>query len=271
MDDQRGTGRITGRIEILDKALDDDTVEARLRALLALNHAAGQGGIGLLNRLGTRGETLLNRLPSPVRARLEGATQDALHHAMRAARGSRSVMPQQPGWIMQAAVTAMGMAGGMGGLGTAMVELPMTVTMLLRAIEDVALEQGFALNEPGLDHDCLAVFAAAGPLAGDDGTDLAFLTTRMALSGKAVQAMIARVAPRLAAALGEKLAAQTVPLLGAAAGGTINWTYTRYYQRMAGVHFGLRRLAIEAGRDHTDLVEEFRTRARHAATRRRET
>lgn len=249
------------RMEILGPAWTEAQVEARLRQLLALNARAGHGGIALLNRLGLQGETLLERLPAPLRGRLTDATEAALRQALRAARGSRAVLPVQEAWQARAAATAMGAWGGFGGLATAMAEMPVTVTLLLRSIEDVALEQGFAPDEPGLDHDCLSVFAAAGPLTADDGSDLAFLTTRLALSGATVQALIARVTPRLAAALGQKLAAQTVPVLGAAAGAAINLSYTSYYQRIAGVHFGLRRLAIQSGRDHAALVAEFRRRA----------
>jgi uncharacterized protein (DUF697 family) len=75
-----------------------------------------------------------------------------------------------------------------------------------------------------------------------------------------VQGVIARVAPRLATVLGQKLAAQTVPVLGAMAGATVNYAFTSYYQDMAQVHFGLRRLAIAADRPHAALVEELRAR-----------
>jgi uncharacterized protein (DUF697 family) len=90
------------------------------------------------------------------------------------------------------------------------------------------------------------VFAAAGPLAEDDGADIAFLSARVALSGAAMHSLVARVAPKLAVVLGQKLAAQTVPVLGAVAGAATNYAYTSYYQDMAQVHFGLRKLAIEA-------------------------
>ena len=155
----------------------------------------------------------------------------------------------------------------MGGLPTALAELPATTTVLLRAIQDVAVAHGFDPAEPGVQYDCIQVFSAAGPLDHDDGADLAFLSTRMAVTGTAVQALITRVAPRLATVLGQKLAAQTVPVLGAAAGAATNYAYTSYYQQMAHVHFGLRRLAIDADRPHEVLVEEFR--ARLSALRRR--
>ena len=53
-----------------------------------------------------------------------------------------------------------------------------------------------------MQFDCVQVFAAAGPLSGADGTDLGFLSARLALSGKAMQAVIAKIAPKLAVVLG---------------------------------------------------------------------
>jgi uncharacterized protein (DUF697 family) len=78
------------------------------------------------------------------------------------------------------------------------------------------------------------------------------------LNGAAVHGILKSVAPKLATVLGQKLAAQTVPILGAAAGAATNYAYTSYYQEMAHVHFGLRRLAIESGMSETLLVEELR-------------
>jgi hypothetical protein len=179
---------------------------------------------------------------------------------MRAAQRSRGVVGTQPGWLNRAVTTAMGAAGGFGGLPTAMAELPITTTILLRAIQDVAIEHGFDPSEEGVRFDCIQVFAAAGPLEHDDGSDLAFLSRRFVLTGKSMQALIAKVAPRLGTVLGQKLAAQTVPILGAAAGAATNYAYTSYYQQMAHVHFGLRRLAIESDVDHATLIEAFRAR-----------
>ena len=81
----------------------------------------------------------------------------------------------------------------------------------------------------------------------------------MALSGAGLQALIARVAPKLATVLGQKLAAQAVPVLGAVAGAATNYAYTRYYTDMAHVHFGLRRLSIDADFPHDQLVARLRT------------
>jgi len=155
---------------------------------------------------------------------------------------------------------AMGAAGGAGGLPTALAELPVTTTLLLRVIQGVAVEHGFDAHAENVQFDCVQVFSAAGPLSEDDGADLAFLSARVALSGRAMQAVIAKVAPRLALVLGQKLAAQAVPVLGAVAGAATNYAYTSYYEDMAHVHFGLRKLAIDADVPHEELVERLRAK-----------
>jgi len=248
-------------MELLDAPISKDTTDQRLDALVRRHAKAGNAGIQLLNLIGGQAENLLDRLPADMRARLGDGAEQALTLAMGAAQRSRGVVGEQPGWLSRAVTTAMGAAGGFGGLPSAMAELPVTTTILLRAIQDVACEHGFDSSEESVQFDCIQIFAAAGPMDQDDGADLAFLGTRVTVTGAAVQSLIAKVAPRLATVLGQKLAAQAVPVLGAAAGAATNYAYTSYYQQMAHVHFGLRRLAADAGQDHTALVDEFRKRA----------
>lgn len=240
--------------------VDPVDAEAELTRLARRYRAAGGTGVQLLNLAGGQAESLLERLPAPVRGQLTGATEQALRVAMRAAQSSRSAVPDQAAWINTAVAGAMGAAGGLGGLPGALVELPATVTVLLRSIQGVAREHGYDPADPGVAFDCIEVFSAAGPLADDDGADLGYLSVRMALTGPALQKLLAAVAPRLAAVLGQKLAAQTVPVLGALAGAGTNIVYARYYQEIAHVHFGLRRLAIDADRPLDELSEQLRHR-----------
>lgn len=240
--------------------ISPEEAEARLNALVARHQKAGGLVIDVLNLVGGQAETLMARLPQGVRDNLDGATQKALSLAMDAAHSSRRVTGPQPGWMNTAIATAMGAAGGFGGLPSAMAELPVTTTVLLRAIQDVAAQYGFDPAAQNVQFDCIQVFAAAGPMATDDGADLAFLSTRLTVTGAAMNALIARVAPRLATVLGQKLAAQTVPILGAAAGAATNYAYINYYQEMAHIHFGMRKLAIESDRSHDALIEDFRAR-----------
>ena len=217
------------------------------------------GGVGLqvLNLVGGQAENLLERLPDTIKERLEEATSRALMVALNAATRSRSVVPDQSNWLNTAAATAMGAAGGAGGLPTALAELPITTTVLLRAIQGIAVEYGFDSADPAIQAECLQVFAAAGPLSSDDGADIGFLSARVTLTGTTVQSIIARIAPRLGAAFGQKLAAQAVPVIGAVAGAATNYAYTSYYQEMAHVHFGLMRASKTYGVARPALVQRL--------------
>ncbi|MBK0328558.1 EcsC family protein [Rhodobacteraceae bacterium F11138] len=232
-------------------------VQAELDRLARHYRAAGGAGVQLLTMLGGRAEGLIDRLPRSVRSGLTGATEQALTVAMRAANGSRAAVPDQKGWVNTAVTTAMGAAGGFGGAPTALIELPLTTAMLLRSIQGVAIEHGFDPAARSVQFDCVRVFASAGPLEQDDGADLGFVSLRLTLTGGAMHKLIAAVAPRLATALGQKLAAQTVPVLGAVAGATSNFVYTGYYQQIAHVHFGLRRLAIDADLPEDELISRL--------------
>lgn len=235
-------------------------VDAELDRLVRRYRDASGVGVRLLSLLGGKAEGLLERLPAEIRGGLEGATQKALSAAMQTAQGSRRLVPDQAEWVNTATTTALGAAGGFGGLPAALVELPATTAMLLRAIQGVATQYGFDPEAENVQFDCIRVFSASGPLEADDGADLAFISLRLTLTGGAMQKLIASVAPRLATVLGQKLAAQTVPILGAVAGAGTNLVYTQYYQQIAHVHFGLRRLAIDADLPHDLLVEKLAAR-----------
>jgi len=251
-------------MELLDKPIQDIDVAVRMDDIAKRYNAAGSSVIQLLNMVGGQADGLLDKLPPGVRDNLGSGTEQALHLAMKLAENSRGVIGDQPGWLTTTMSTAMGAAGGFGGLPSALAELPVTTTVLLHAIQSVAVEHGFNPKETGVQFDCIQVFASAGPLDHDDGSDLAFLTTRMVVTGPALQGLIARVAPKLAVVLGHKLATQAIPILGAVAGAATNYAYSNYYREMAHVHFGLRRLSIEADQPHEELVANLRTRLRPA-------
>lgn len=247
-------------MEILEKPIDAPQVSDRLDALAKRYSRAGGPVIQLLNLAGTQADGLVEKLPAGLRDNLLSGTEEALRIAMRVAEGSRGVIGDQPGWLTTTVTTAMGAAGGFGGMASSMAELPVTTTIFLHGIQSVAVEHGFDPSERSVQFDCVQVFAAAGPLEHDDGADLAFLSTRMIVTGPALQALITKVAPRLAVVLGQKLAAQSVPVLGAFAGAATNYAYAGFYREMAHVYFGLRRLSIEADRDMQSLTQAMRLR-----------
>ncbi len=231
--------------------------EAVLDALAARYRSANGVGMQVLGLLGGQAESMLKRLPKGVTDQLDGVTRAALETSFDVAARSRAALPDQKDWLNTVVAMGTGAAGGFGGLPSSVAELPVTTTVILRAVQGIAAEHGFDPADEGTRMDCVQVFAAAGPLAEDDGIDTSFLSMRLGLSGATVQSLLTRVAPRLATVLGQKLAAQTVPLLGAVAGAAINYAFTSYYQDMARIHFGLRRLSDDLGEDRASLIADF--------------
>lgn len=236
--------------------LQAPTPEA-IRVLAARLRRANNPGMQLLNIVGGSADGLFGKLPGPVREGLEGATMSALELSFDgAARGRKAVKGGT--WLSRAVTSGLGAVGGAGGLPTALAELPVTTTVLLHAIQNVAEEYGFDPARDDVRKACIQVFAAAGPLENDDGADLGFLMARTALTGATLNGIIAKVVPRLSVVLGQKLAAQTVPVLGAVAGAATNYAFTAYYQDMAHVSFGMLRLAEDSDRSFDELKEMLR-------------
>ena len=237
--------------------IDDPTVHAEIERLARRYLDAGGIAMSLLHSVGGQAETLIERLPKPLRKRIDVVTYAALGRAFDAASRSRRVMCDRGELFNRLLSSASGAAGGVAGLPGAMIELPLTVTLLLRAILDIAAEHGFDPESEAVRIEALQVLATAGPLAEDDATDLGLLAARLTITGQTVNGLIGKVAPKLAASLAQKLGAQALPLLGAAAGATINYTFTRYYQELARVNFGLMRLERETGLPRAALDESF--------------
>ena len=209
-------------------------------ATLARRYKRANGpAIQLMNRLGGALENQLDLLPASIRDQLEAVTARALEAAYGLARHTPGLGRRGP----VAAVMVSGAVGGAGGLATALAELPVTVTLILNAIRAEARAAGLDPDALGVREDCLRVFGAGSPLAGDDGVNSSFLTARLALTGSTVQNLIATIAPRLAAVLGQKLAAQAVPVVGAVTGAALNAAFLTYYRELARIRFALLKLS----------------------------
>ena len=208
--------------------------------------------IRLVNRLGITLENQLSLVPEGVRGQLERLTAQALETSYGLA--ARAPDLGQRGPMLAAVVT--GAAGGVGGLATAVAELPVTVTLFLNTIRAAARDAGLDPDADWVKAECLQVFAAGSPLAQDDGVNTSFFASRLALTGSSVRNLIATIAPRLAAVLGQKLAAQAVPVIGAVSGAALNAAFLSYYREVARVRFELVKLAQIYGAEAVEA--EFR-------------
>jgi hypothetical protein len=230
-------------------------VKYDIAALAARYRRANGPLMALMNRIGGGVEAQMKALPAPVREQIGQVTESALLVAFGlAAQGARApdIGPQGP----MIAVMATGAAGGFGGLPTAIAELPVTVTVILHAIRAAAVEAGYDPDDPAIRAECLQVFGAGSPLQGDDGVNTGLVSARLAVSGSTVAQIVAAVAPRLATALGQKVIAQAVPVIGAVTGAALNAAYLRYYREIARIRFALLRLGQAHGTDA--VLEEFK-------------
>ncbi len=165
-------------------------------------------------------------------------------------------------------VTGTGSAGGFFGLPALAIELPVTTTIMLRSIADIARSKGFDLNDTETKLACIEVFALGGNSKRDDYSDSAYYLTRGALaqavteanryllqkgivkeSAPALVSFISKVASRFGIIISEGVAAKSVPIIGAASGGTINLVFMDHFQRMAEGHFTVKQLENKYGKE----------------------
>ncbi len=217
--------------------------------------------IRAFNRLGGGVETQMAALPPKLRGLLENGTEGLLSHTYRAAGavGALKAVPATGDWAHRVAAASGGALGGFGGLATAAVELPATVALFFGAMQKIGAEYGYDPRSEQARLICLEIFGSGGPFAADDGVNTGFIGSRLAMNSGAVQAVIRRIAPAVAALLGRKLASQAVPLIGAAAGAGLNLAFLAYFRDMARVRFGLQRLADAHGAQAVEA--QFRAEA----------
>ncbi len=224
----------------------------------------------LSDKLGSPIEAGMKRLPSGWRDKVNNLTQSALTQALRAAiRTLDADAPSPPSSrLHKFAVATSGGVGGFFGLPALALELPVSTTLILRGIADIARSEGEDLHDPDTQLACLSVFALGGKAAADDGADSGYFAVRAALAQSVTQAaehlasrgmtregapvlvrLITSVAQRFSVQVSQKVAAQAIPAIGAAGGATINTLFMDHYQRMARGHFTIRALERQYGQE----------------------
>ncbi len=221
-------------------------------AELAARYRRANGPVmRLVTKLGGSLESQMSLVPLSLRDQIERTVARALAASYGLAGRAPDLGERGP----MVAVMASGAAGGAGGIATSLAELPVTVTLILNTIRAAAVEAGLDPAEPWVQAECLRVFGAGSPLAADDGVNTSFLTARLTITGAAVQNLITTIAPKLAVVLGQKLAAQAVPVLGAVTGAALNAAFLSYYREVARIRFALLQLAEVHGAE--PVLEAF--------------
>ncbi len=213
-------------------------------------------------------DTAMSALPGHWSRVVSRITKKALEKALDAALFSLREKPVRPkNKIHSLMVGVSGAVGGSFGIAALAVELPVSATIMLRSIADIARSHGENLNELESKMACLTVFALSG--GGGKKAEAAdtsyyavrsFLTkaisdttNHIAVHGLSKEGapvlvnLINAVSVRFSIPVTGKLAAQTLPVVGAMSGASVNWLFIRHYQKMAKAHFIVRSLERKYG------------------------
>ncbi|MBP1684419.1 MAG: peptidase [Deltaproteobacteria bacterium] len=208
-------------------------------------------------------EKALALLPAKWTEVVTGATRKSLYAALHTALLTLEHKPraQSREVVHKLAVAATGAGGGAFGLPALPFELPLSTTIMLRSIADIARSEGEPLWTTRGKLACLEVFALGGRSTSDDASESAYFVIRGALARSVSEAahylterglaeegaptlvrFITQLAARFGVNVSEKVAAQAVPVLGAAGGAAINLLFIDHFQDIARGHFIVRRL-----------------------------
>ena len=206
----------------------------------------------------------LKMLPSKwqksVHAATEAALMKALDVAVKSLGEKRPVTSHDRLHKLGAATS--GAIGGAFGVAAIGIELPVSTTLILRSIADIAAAEGEDPRHLETKLACLTVFALGSTKdKRDNAAESAYFAARAALATAVSEAskhlaqkglakggapalvrLVALISARFGVVVSQKTAAQLIPVLGAAGGAIINTLFIGHYQDMARGHFIVRRL-----------------------------
>lgn len=210
-------------------------------------------------------------LPEGWRDKVNVAAESALKKALDVAVKSLDAKPtlrERSNGMHKAMAAASGAFGGAFGLPALVVELPVSTTIMMRSIADIARSEGEDLTKLEARIACVEVFALGGTSEGDDYADTGYYAVRTVLAQQVTEAirhlaqggaarasatpiarLIASIASRFGVVVGEKALAAAIPVVGAAGGAVINTLFIDHFQDVARGHFIVRRLERIHGKD----------------------
>jgi hypothetical protein len=216
--------------------------------------------------LGSPLERGMSMLPARFQSTVQKASEAAMMKALDVAVKSIGVENRRKAGVSQdrvhkLAAATSGAVGGAFGLLALSVELPISTTIMLRSVADIAKSEGENIQHIETRLACLTVFAMGGRAASDDAAESGYFAARLAMSGAVSEAtkflaekgmsktgapalvrLTSLIASRFGIVVSEKAAAQAIPILGAASGALINTLFIEHFRNMARGHFSVRRL-----------------------------
>ena len=139
---------------------------------------------------------------------------------------------------------------------------------MLRSIADIARSEGENLSDAETALSCIQVFALGGRAGSTDASESGYFAVRSMLAKSVTEAarfiaergiteqaapvmirFLSKVASRFGVVVTQKVAAQTIPVVGALGGAVVNYAFIEHFQDVAKGHFTVRRLERAYGSD----------------------
>jgi hypothetical protein len=224
----------------------------------------------LTNKIGMPIEWAVNKLPPKANEVVSEVTLKAMRLALRSALRTinKSITKSPSNRWHKIGVAVTGGISGFFGIMAVLVELPISTTIMLRSIADIARSEGADLTQIDTQLACLEVFALGGPRSADDSSTSGYYAVRIALGRAVTEAteyivergvaeegapvlirLITKIAARFNVVVTEKIVAEMIPVIGAVGGAGINILFINHFQSMARGHFIVKQLEGKYGRD----------------------
>lgn len=219
----------------------------------------GSSYVGRLSRVAGRPIELLGQaLPQAASEAISRATEAALTRALHYALKTIPKDAAGPETRVHRALAAL---SGALGLSAVLIELPISTTIMLRAIARIAQSEGEDLSDPATALACIEVFALGGRSGSEHLHESGYFAVRAALArsvsgavrqiaergvidegASAIVRLLSQIGSRFGVVVSQKVAAQAVPVLGALGGAAVNTAFIDHFQTLARGHFTVRRL-----------------------------
>ena len=225
--------------------------------------------------LGSPVERGMAMLPVRFQKSVHRASEAAMMKALDVAIGSLNETAIKPSKnrLHKFAAAASGAVGGAFGIAALAFELPVSTTIMLRSIADIAKSEGENIQYIDTKLACLTVFALGGRSSKDDAAESGYFAARAAMASAVTEAtkylaekgftkagapalvrLVSLISARFGIVVSEKAALQAVPIIGAASGALINTLFIEHFQNMARGHFVVRRLEKIYGAEPVKLA-----------------
>src|SRR5580765_4249695 len=138
----------------------------------------------IANFLGGPVEKGFALLPRGWASTVQKAAQAALFRSMQVAVSTleRDTRRKSSERFHKLLVGASGGVAGVFGLAALPIELPVSTTIMLRSIADIARSEGHSIDALPTKLSCLEVFALGGPSRSDDAVESGYWATRIGLA-----------------------------------------------------------------------------------------